>query len=309
MRDTGNTGNGEQDPVLFIFIPKTNTTVISGRFRGDASLAMFSGSAPQFTVTSNGVGTYELKIPGRSPTNGVLIISGEGGTSTTTTNFDNIVSYQVNAAGDGWEIQTRDTPATFSSGAITPRLEAIPAGEDVASFVYIPGPTPGVTVTPTVGLVTTESGGTASFSVSLDTVPIADVTIVVSSSNPAEGMTSTNLLIFTPNDWNVPQTVTITGQDDAVVDGSVAYTIVLATAASTDPSYAGLNPADVAVVNSDNEGGVTVVPTSGLVTTEAGGPATFTLRLNTQPSANVTIGNVYQSNGVIHSIDKVLLPK
>jgi hypothetical protein len=39
---------------------------------------MYSGNTPQFTVTSNSVGTYELKVPGYSPTNGVLIISAEG---------------------------------------------------------------------------------------------------------------------------------------------------------------------------------------------------------------------------------------
>ena len=37
-------------------------------------------------------------------------------------------------------------------------------------------------------------------------------------------------------------------------------------------------------------GGITVSPTSGLVTTEAGGTATFTVKLNTAPTADVTIG-------------------
>ena len=45
------------------------------------------------------------------------------------------------------------------------------------------------------------------------------------------------------------------------------------------------------VANTDNDtAGITVSPTSGLVTTEAGGTATFTVVLDTQPTANVTIG-------------------
>ena len=57
------------------------------------------------------------------------------------------------------------------------------------------------------------------------------------------------------------------------------------------PGYNGLNPADVSVTNTDDEpSGITVSPVSGLVTTEAGGTATFTVVLNTQPTANVTIG-------------------
>ena len=42
---------------------------------------------------------------------------------------------------------------------------------------------------------------------------------------------------FTTANWNVAQTVTVTGVDDAVVDGPIAYTIVTAAAVSTDPNY------------------------------------------------------------------------
>src|SRR5256885_1891045 len=52
-----------------------------------------------------------------------------------------------------------------------------------------------------------------------------------------------------------------------------------------------MDSADVAVTNTDNDtAGITVIPTSGLTTTEGGGTATFTIALATQPTANVTIG-------------------
>ena len=96
--------------------------------------------------------------------------------------------------------------------------------------------------------------------------------------------------MFTAANWNVAQTVTVTGVDDAIVDGDVGYTIVTAAAVSADAAYNGLNAADVAVTNTDNDAaGITVAPTSGLMTTEAGGTATFTVVLNTQPTADVTI--------------------
>jgi hypothetical protein len=61
----------------------------------------------------------------------------------------------------------------------------------------------------------------------------------------------------------VAQTVTVTGVDDAQVDGAVTYTIVTA-ATSGDPSYQGIVVADVTVSNTDNDvAGVTVTPTSG----------------------------------------------
>src|SRR6185295_7889385 len=113
--------------------------------------------------------------------------------------------------------------------------------------------TAGITVSPTSGLVTTEAGGTASFSVVLNSQPTASVTIGVSSSNPAEGTVSPASLTFTAANWNTPQSVTLTGVDDFVDDGDIAYTIVTAAAVSSDPNYDGFNPGDVSASNSDND--------------------------------------------------------
>jgi hypothetical protein len=61
-------------------------------------------------------------------------------------------------------------------------------------------------------------------------------------------------------------------------------------ATSGDPSYQASSRADVTVSNTDNDvAGITVTPTSGLTTTEARRTATFTVVLNTQPTADVTI--------------------
>src|SRR5207249_2370587 len=126
----------------------------------------------------------------------------------------------------------------------------------------------GITVTPTAGLVTTESGGTASFTVQLDTQPTADVVIPVSSSNTAEGTVSSANLTFTAANWNAAQTVTVTGVDDAAQDGDIAYTVVLAAAARSVPTRRSSDLADVSATNTDNDGaGITVTPTAGLVTT------------------------------------------
>lgn len=265
----------EQDPVAFVYVPLSNTTVIAGKFNGGANNIALQ-NAP-FDVANPSAGNYRLTIPGHSPSTGVLVISAEGGAGN---NVDNPVSFVAN--GNGWDIQTRDLP---NMG-----LQNIGTADAVVSFVFIPGPTPGLTITPTTGLLTTESGDTATFAISLDTPPTADVTIDLSSSNPAEGTISASSVTFTPANWNVPQIITITGQDDAATDGAQNYSIVTAAAVSADPLYSGLNDVDVSVTNADNEPGITINPPSGLVTTEAGGTASFTVVLNTAPTADVTIG-------------------
>jgi hypothetical protein len=95
---------------------------------------------------------------------------------------------------------------------------------------------------------------------------------------------------FTPANWNAAQEITVAGANDFLDDGDIAYTIVTAAAASSDANYNGLNADDVAATNTDNDtAGITVTPTSGLTTTEAGGTAQFSVRLNAQPTSNVTI--------------------
>src|SRR5205085_930092 len=148
----------------------------------------------------------------------------------------------------------------------------------------------GITVVPTAGLVTTEASGTASFTVVLDAQPIAPVTIPVLSGDLSEGSAEPAAVTFTPADWNLPQTIDVTGADDDLDDGDVAYTIVTSPAVSADGNFSGMDAADVAATNTDDDAsGITVVPTAGLVTTEASGTASFTVVLDAQPTAPVTI--------------------
>ena len=152
--------------------------------------------------------------------------------------------------------------------------------------------TAGFTLNRTSGLTTTEPGGTDTFTVRLNTQPTQTVTIALSSSNPAEGTVNPTTLTFQPNATALnPQTVTVTGVDDAVADGNVAYTIVTGPATSTDPNYSNLNPPDVAVTNADNEtqpslsiGDVPIVEGNSGTTT-----ATFTVSLTPPSSVPVTV--------------------
>ncbi len=155
---------------------------------------------------------------------------------------------------------------------------------------------PAVTVSPTSGLTTTETGGMATFTVSINSLPSAEVSIDLASDNLAEGTVSPSSLTFDESNWQQAQTVMVTGTDDAVLDLllNTPYNIILSPVVSIDPGYAGIDPDDVAVVNTDDEvpgqGAINVIPQAGLVTSEDGTTATFTIDLGTQPIADVSIG-------------------
>lgn len=144
----------------------------------------------------------------------------------------------------------------------------------------------GITLTPSAGLVTTEDGGTASFHVKLQRYPGAEVRLAFTSSNLAEGVVAPGDVTLSPADWNQPHLVTITGVADGVLDGDVAYQIITSVASSSDPAYAGMNPADVAVTNHDvppehNVGGsVTGLVGGGLVLSLNGGSQSLAINGN-----------------------------
>lgn len=161
---------------------------------------------------------------------------------------------------------------------------------DVEGECVVPSAgTPGVVVAPTSGLVTSESGGTASFTVVLSTAPTAEVVFDLSTSDASEGVSPSATLRFSSATWNVAQTVIVAGVDDGVTDGNMAYTIAIGAAASTDTAYAGLDPDDVSLINVDDEIAGVLFDTSNVATSENGASAAFTIRLTVTPSADVTI--------------------
>ncbi len=110
---------------------------------------------------------------------------------------------------------------------------------------------PSVRVTPTSGLITDETGSTASFTLSLNCPPAADVSISLASSDESEGTVSFASATFTSSNWATPVVVTVTGVADSIVDGPQGYTIVTAPAISADEVYNGMDAVDVSVTNND----------------------------------------------------------
>jgi len=147
---------------------------------------------------------------------------------------------------------------------------------------------PGITVSAVSGN-TDEDGGTATFTIVLDSEPSANVTMGISSSNTSEVTVSPSALIFSSGNWNSAATVTLTGVDDTVVDGTATVTIVTAAVTSLDGSYSGLNPADVSVDNRDDSVTLTV-NSSGAGTTSPSGSGLVEPDVYTDLTATANVG-------------------
>ncbi|OIO89861.1 MAG: hypothetical protein AUJ92_20345 [Armatimonadetes bacterium CG2_30_59_28] len=147
----------------------------------------------------------------------------------------------------------------------------------------------GITVNPTSGLTTTEAGGTATFTVKLNSQPTGDVTIALSRSDATEGAASPASLTFTAANWSTAQTVTVTGVDDNLDDGDIAYTIATAAATSADAKYNGLNAADVSATNTDNDAASVSFAAAAQSSVQESGTMTVTAQLSVASTLNVTV--------------------
>ena len=127
------------------------------------------------------------------------------------------------------------------------------------SVINTDNDTAGVTIQWQTERRTTEAGGTAAFTVVLDTQPIGAVTIAVQSGNTAEGTVSPALLTFTPQNWSSAQQVTVTGVDDDADDGDVDYQVTVGRPGGGDPIYAALPARQFSLVNADDDEGLVVV--------------------------------------------------
>ena len=110
-----------------------------------------------------------------------------------------------------------------------------------------PAPRGGVTVTPTT--LSVAEDGSATYTVTLDSRPTADVTITIASGDDGAASVAPASYTFTPSGWNIAQTFVVSGvADDDTDDESVTITH---RAASSDAGYDGIAVASVAVSVTD----------------------------------------------------------
>jgi len=113
------------------------------------------------------------------------------------------------------------------------------------------------------------------------------------SASTANSFLPLATLTFTAANWSTPQTVTVAAVDDARIEGT-HQTTISHRATSTDSRYNNLHLPTVNVTIQDNEAGgaaaVILEETDGrTLVAEAGATDTYTVRLATAPTSNVTV--------------------
>jgi hypothetical protein len=226
----------DDTPGLLVVVPDAEASEA-----GDtATVRIRLTSLPTDTVTVTVAGNSQLGLAGTTLT--FLAQPGAGG-------WDTLQDVTVPAFNDAVAEGTHTGQVTLTANSTDGDYNNLSAPMTIA---ITDDDAPGITVTPTSGLETTEVGGEDTFDVVLTSQPTHDVRISLNSSVPSQGIITGGVieLTFTPGNWNQAQTVTVRGQDaNQLDDGNVPYQIRLQPAISTDPNYAGRDADDVAVVN------------------------------------------------------------
>ncbi len=231
------------------------------------------------TVTSpdSTTGTYE-----------VTITAGQTEGSTTIAITDDTIP-EVNEL---FQLAIHEIASTVAIASGTPTtLEVIIRG-DTDTAIALPDP---------ATLTVTEASGstrTGTYNVALQVAPNATetVTVAVASQDASVATVTPASLTFTADDWNTGKTVTVTGVDDEI-DQDTDRTVAIRHTATSDGSrslYTDRDPADLIVTVTDDDvaaPGVTTVQASDKAVDEADqtDTATFTVVLNTEPSAPVRV--------------------
>ncbi len=138
--------------------------------------------------------------------------------------------------------------------------------------------TKGVTVSPTSVTVTEAAGDdhTATYTVVLTSQPTGSVTVAVASDDTDIATVDKSTLTFSTSTWSTAQTVTVTGVDNNIDDGTSRSATITHTVSGAD--YASVEASDVSVTVTDDD--TAPAFSIGDVSVTEGSAAMFTVTRN-----------------------------
>ena len=231
-----------------------------------------AGRTDTYTVVLNTRPTRNVRIAVLSSDEGAATVS-PASLTFSTANWDTMQTVTVVAVDDNVDQGNRSVTITHTATSGDPNYRTISIPSVAATVAD--NDTAAVTITEFGGISVTEAAGvdhTDTYTVVLDTMPSASVVIAIEPDGTAAVTVSPASLRFTTTNWNMAQTVTITGVDDNVDQGNRSVTITH-TATSGDTNYNGISIAPVTATVVD---GAPPAPATMPTITITGGPSPIT---------------------------------
>ena len=295
------TGVEEVEYLIYGDHPTTIVTIVGDDTPGmtitPRTLDVDEGGTTTYTVKLNGPPTENVTVAITSDDTGAATVS-PASLTFTPTDWNTPQTVTVTAVDDSDMNDEIVTLSNDPSGAEYDIVDTVSVKLNVAD-----NDNPGVNVSTTA--LTVEEGDTTgdSYTVKLNILPLANVTVTVAGHLGTDVTPFPTTLTFTSTDWETAQTVTVKAANDADTVNDVVTLTHSAT--STEQDYRGITIASVEVTVTDNDtAGVMIEPTA--LSVVAGRSNEYTVRLATEPTGNVTVG-VTLPVGTDLSLDKTTL--
>ena len=295
-----------------------DTVALPGVTIAAGSSSVTEGASASFTVTASPSPASALIVKLTVSQSGNFATSGSIGSSkTVSVPTSGSATYLVSTVNDNTDENNGSVTVTVNAGT----GYTVGSSSNSATVTVNDNDTAGVTVSQSARTVA-ENGGTATYTVGLDTRPAGQVTITVTAGGAAfvDGPggnakpKAKDTLTFTTSTWSTAQTVTITGQNDNIVNtgGERTRTITHTIEAGDGDgqkyrpvSFSSLSIPSVTVTVTDDDAPSTpeanfAASTSSIA--EGGGTQNVAVNLSPAPSGNVTV-NYTLSGGATRGTD------
>ena len=235
------------------------------------------GSPAKFTLTRVGDLSAALQVALQVTQEGSFLI-GDPPTE---------VTFAADEATATVTLETEDDHMDEVDGSVT---ATVPGGETyrvgaaaTATATVIDDDERGITIIPTA--LTVAEGKTGEYTVLLNTAPTAAVRVMVEVPASSEVSAEPTELTFTAQNWSTAQTVTVSADqdDDAVADSAITLNHEV-----SGGDYQGIAAPTVEVSITEDDAPAVLVSVETL-TVDEGETGEYTVALNTEPAAEVTV--------------------
>ncbi len=241
------------------------------------------GGFVDFTVKLAASPSADVTVTLTQPSNDDVTLDKTSLTFTSTT-WNNAQTVRVNAAEDhdtadeSTSISLSATGGDYAGAAGLVRVDV--SDDDEEALERLPA-----------GRLSVDEGGNVAFTVRLETLPSANVTVTLTPPSNTDVTIDKTSLTFTNTDWDTPQTVTATAGEDPDASNERASISISAAHGGYDNLGGSV---DVDVKDNDEEALVFTPESLSITEGESG---EFKVRLATLPSATVTVRLTQPSNG------------
>ena len=235
------------DDVADVTVSPTELTIAEGGAGSAVTVTLATAPSAPVTIALTPSADVNLTDGAGTPITQLVLDAGNPTASFTVVAVDDSVDLAERSASVALE-PAQSADANYAGFDAADVAVTITDDTDVAGFI--------ITETD-AGTAVSEGGLTDTYTVVLNTQPLDEVTVAIAASGGASVDSAS--LVFTPGNWDQPQTVTVSAVNNAEIDDPPRVASLRHRVSSSDAAYAALDDQTLSVSVADNDSALRIV--------------------------------------------------